>query len=98
MSVSASPADEIADKVLSILSDAEAIEALSRTNPHAFFEGKDGLVQRLKELHADVRDGKARSCDRPPTRSTTFRAGTVVSRKGRIVVAEIRRARLSDAR
>ena len=98
MSVSASTTDGIAADVLAILSDAERLEAVSRTDPHRFHEQKDGLVQRLKELHAKARDGEARVASRHPSKTTTFRPGTIVSRKGRAVVAEVRKARLSFAR
>ena len=93
-----SPAGGIAAKVQAILSDAEALAALSRTNPGLFFEQKDGLVQRLKELHADARDAETGAEDRRPKRDSVFRAGRVVSRRGHVVVAEIRRARQIGAR
>lgn len=96
--MSVSPDGGLAAKVSALVLDAEALAALSRTNPHLFFEQKDGLVQRLKELHADVRDGEGAARDRRPPRDTVFRPGRVVSRKGRVVVAEVRRARVFEAR
>ncbi len=94
--MTATPADVIADEVLDILAEAERMEALSRTRPHVFAEQKDGLVQRLKDLHSTIRDSAGLM--RLPVRTTTFRPGHVVSRKGRVVVAEVRRARPVHAR
>lgn len=96
--MSVSPDGGLAAKVQAILSDAEAMQALSRTNPSLFFEQKDGLVQRLKELHADAREAEKAASDRWPKRESVFRAGVVVSRKGRVAVAEVRRARQVVAR
>ena len=95
--MSASP-DDLAADVLAILSDAERLEALSRTRPHVFAEQKGDLVRRLKDLHFRACDARSPQPSRLPGRTTTFSPGKIRDRKGNIVVAERRKSRLVQAR
>ena len=90
--MSASPTDVIAAGLLSAIADAEALEALSRTKPHAFLEGKDGLIRKLKDVYADLRDVAAGSKSRSSTPSSAFRAGAIV-RYGRVIPVQRRSGR-----
>ena len=90
--MSASPTDEIAAGLLSAIADAEALEALSRTRPDAFLEGKDGLIRKLKDVYADLRDIAAGPRARSSTSSSAFRVGVIV-RRGRVIPVQRRSGR-----
>lgn len=86
------PHDPHEAELRGIIADAEALEPLSRIRPHAFLEGKDALVRRLRDFYDDLRGAPTSPATRMPKRSSAFRPGQI-ARYGRIIPVERRGAR-----